>query len=159
MDAANLALRNGLESEGVLITQVVLGGEGKLHDVIDGSDLLRRYAHAIHLLTIERYILVAVLYNFLQAFALQLAHGFAIHTLHFGVVNHVFFCVWLLFLACLHATVEGFQVGLHHGVTLAGKNDGDGLAELFDSKDFDEGGCHAEENHIGTTGIASIFGY
>ena len=88
--ADNLALRGSLQTEGVVVAQVLLGGEGQLLDVLDGLDIVRTDIQLLEFITIERHIVVDILHNFVQSFALERAHLVATHAFFIRIPNHSF---------------------------------------------------------------------
>ena len=78
-----------IESEGVLVTQVILGGEGQFGDVIKALDVLRLDAHLVEFLPVEGYLLIAGLHGLLQSLKLEFLHRLAVHALHSWIVYHI----------------------------------------------------------------------
>ena len=88
MDAAYLTHRNGLQTERILITQVILRGERQLRYIVDRGNIFRLNAHLVHLTFIKGDLLITGLHGLDQSLCLEFAHLFARHTLHSGIVNH-----------------------------------------------------------------------
>ena len=62
MNTDNLALRHRLKTEGVLVTQVVLGGKGQFVDILYTLDILGFDTHLIHLPAVEGHIFITSFY-------------------------------------------------------------------------------------------------
>ena len=92
VDAYDLAHRHGTEAERIIVAQVIFGGKGELDDVVDAVDVVRGDAQLLHLLAIERGVMVDTLHGLFEADALDLAKAFAIHALNAFIPNHVFRC-------------------------------------------------------------------
>ena len=63
-------------------------GKRQFYNIIDTIDLIGGYSHFLHLLSIERSVVIDVIYNFLESYALNLAKTFAVHTLNALIPNH-----------------------------------------------------------------------
>ena len=98
MDADDLALRSGLQAKGIVVAQVFLRGEGQLVDVLDGLDVVRPDVQLLQLVTIERNVVVDVLHNFVQAFALERAHLVAAHAFFVRIPNHNYVSSCVMFI-------------------------------------------------------------
>ena len=86
--ADDFALRGSLQTEGVVVAQVLLGGEGQLLDILDGLDVVRADVQLLEFITIERHIVVDILHDFVQSFALERAHLVAAHAFFIRIPNH-----------------------------------------------------------------------
>ena len=64
-------------------------GKRQFYNIIDTIDIIGGYSHFLHLLSIERSVVIDVIYNFLESYALNLAKTFAVHTLNGLIPNHV----------------------------------------------------------------------
>ena len=84
----NLTLRSGLQTEGIVIAQVFLRSERKLADVLNGLDVCRTDVQLLQFMTVEGDVVVNVLHNLAQPFALQSAHLVAAHALFIWIPNH-----------------------------------------------------------------------
>ena len=95
MDALYLAHRHSLQAKGILVSQVIFGGERQLGYVIYRLDVFGFHAQLVHLPLVEGHLLIAGLDGFSQSLALQGAHFFAAHAFHLRVVNHCVCMYWL----------------------------------------------------------------
>ena len=91
MHAHYLRRRCGLQAVGIVVAQVLLGGEGQFCDVVDRMDVGRGDVHGLHLLTVEGHVAVHQSHQFLQPLALQMVHLVAAHALLVLVPNHYLF--------------------------------------------------------------------
>ena len=66
MYAHNFRRRCCLKPIGIIVTQVLFGRERKFHDVVDCHDIFRRYIHLLHPVSVERYIMIYILHQFLK---------------------------------------------------------------------------------------------
>ena len=88
--AHNLRWRRSLQAVRIVITQILLGCEWQFHDVVNALNILGSNVHLLHLVAVERYVVVNVCNKFLESFALQCAHLVTTHTLLVWVPNHSF---------------------------------------------------------------------
>ena len=88
VDADDFALRGSLQAEGVVVAQVLLRGEGQLADILDGLYVVGADVQLLQLMAIEGHVVVDVLHDFVQAFALERAHLVAAHTFFVRVPDH-----------------------------------------------------------------------
>ena len=91
--ADDLALRRCLQAEGVVIAQVLFGGEGQLLDVLDGLYVIGADVQLLQLVAVEGHIMIHILHDLVETFALERAHLVAAHAFLVRVPNHVCFCV------------------------------------------------------------------
>ena len=89
METYNLAHRGGLQTGGIVVTQVLLCRKREFDDVVDGSDVVRGKVHLLHLMTVERDVVVHIVHHLVQALALKLAHLLTRHSFLIGVPDHV----------------------------------------------------------------------
>ena len=90
VDADDFALRGGLQAEGIIVPQILLGREREFHDIIDRADVAWGEVHLLELVAVERDIVVDILHNLVQPLALQLSHLLAAHALFGGIPNHIY---------------------------------------------------------------------
>ena len=64
-------------------------GKRQFHNIINTVDVIGRDTHFLHFLPIEGGVVINVIYNFLESYALNLAKTFAVHTLNGLIPNHV----------------------------------------------------------------------
>ena len=79
METDDFAHRGRLQTGGIIVPEVLLGSERELDDIVDGGDVLRGEVHLLQLVTIERDVVVNIVHDLVQAFALELAHLLAGH--------------------------------------------------------------------------------
>ena len=96
MYADNLALRSGLQTEGIVVAQVLLRGEGQLLDVLYGLNVIRANVQLLQFITVEGHVMVHVLYNLVKSLTLERAHLVAAHTFFVRIPNHCLFSFILL---------------------------------------------------------------
>ncbi len=94
MDPHHLLHGHREHAEGVIVPQVLLGGEGQLLEVGQGADMFRFYSHLVHAPAIEVHQVVDPLHHRLQAFKLQglqglPGHGFVLHVSDHRVLSHL----------------------------------------------------------------------
>ena len=89
VDADDFALGSGLEAEGIVVPEVLLGREGEFHDVVDGPDVIRREVHLLELVAVEGDVVIDVLHDLVEAFALERAPFVAAHAFFVGVPDHI----------------------------------------------------------------------
>ena len=89
MDANDFTLRGRLQAERIVVPEILLGGEGKLHDIIDGADVIGGEVHFLQLMAVERDVVIHILHNLVEAFALERAHFIAAHALFVGIPDHI----------------------------------------------------------------------
>ena len=65
-------------------------GKRQFYNIINTINVIGSNPHFLHLLSIERRVVINVIYNFLESYALNLAKTFAVHTLNALIPNHVF---------------------------------------------------------------------
>ena len=65
-------------------------GKRQFYNIIYAIDIVGSNSHFLHLLPIEGRVMINVIYNFLESYALNLAKTFAVHTLNALIPNHVF---------------------------------------------------------------------
>ena len=65
-------------------------GKRQFHDIVNRIDIIRSNTHFLHFLPIKRRVVINVIHNFLESYALNLAKTFAVHTLNALIPNHVF---------------------------------------------------------------------
>ena len=61
----------------------------QFHDIGNRIDIIRGYTHFLHFLPIERRVVINLIHNFLESYALNLAKTLAVHTLNGLIPNHV----------------------------------------------------------------------
>ena len=88
MDTHNLSRRSGLKTIGIVITQILLGSEREPDNIVNGIDILGRYVHCLHLVPIERYIMIDILYQFVEPFSLQFPHLLSAHAFLVRIPDH-----------------------------------------------------------------------
>ena len=86
----NLTLRSRLKAEGIVVAQVLLGGEGQLFDVLDGLNVIGADVHLLEFVTVEGHVVIDVFYNLMEPLALQGTHLVAAHAFFIGIPNHLF---------------------------------------------------------------------
>ena len=79
METDDLAHGSSLQAGRIIVPEVLLGSEGKLDDIVDGVDVLGGDVHLLHLVTVERDIVIHVVHYLVQALALKLTHLLARH--------------------------------------------------------------------------------
>ena len=88
MDTYDFALRGGLESEGIIVPEVLLGGEGEFYDILYCADIIGADVHLLELLPVEWYIMIDIIHHLVQALPLHRAHLVARHRFFVFVPNH-----------------------------------------------------------------------
>ncbi len=68
MDPHDLALRGRLEAEGIVVPQILFGGEGETDDVIDRLDIIRPDVPFLQFLSIEGDIVLDICHDLEQPF-------------------------------------------------------------------------------------------
>ena len=85
VDAHDVALGDREEAEGVLLAEVVLGGEGDLFEVVDALDVAGGQAGALEAIAIEGDALVDALDDFAEPLALEVLERASRHGLELRV--------------------------------------------------------------------------
>lgn len=65
-------------------------GKRQFHNIINAIDIVGSDSHFLHLLPIEGCVVINVIYNFLESYALNLTKTLTIHTLNALIPNHAF---------------------------------------------------------------------
>ena len=89
METDDLAHRSGLKAGGIVVTQVLLGREGELYDIVDGGDVIGGKVSLLKFMTVERDVVIYIVHYLVQALALEFAHLLARHGLFVGVPDHI----------------------------------------------------------------------
>ena len=91
VDADNLTSWCRLQPERIVVTKVFLRGEGQFLDVFYGLNVVWTDVHFLHLVAVERYVVIDIFHNLVQAFALKGTHLITTHALFVRIPNHCFF--------------------------------------------------------------------
>ena len=86
----NLRRRSGLKAVWIIIAKVLLRCERQFHDVVDRHYVFRRYVHLLHLVSVERHIMIYILHQFLEPFSLQFPHLLTAHAFLVGIPDHIY---------------------------------------------------------------------
>ena len=65
-------------------------GKRQFYNIINTIDVIGGDTHFLHFLPVKRRVVINVIHNFLESYALNLAKTFAVHTLNALIPNHVF---------------------------------------------------------------------
>jgi len=71
VNSDELALGNGKESEGIVVSHILLGNEGKTLEIVKRLNVFGLDASLVHLFCVSGNLCVDSAYGFLQAFKLQ----------------------------------------------------------------------------------------
>ena len=88
MDAHDLVHGGGEHAEGVVVPQVLLGGEGQQLEVGQGADMSGFDSHFVHAAAIEGHQVIDALHHRLQASELYRLQGFPGHSFVFDIAYH-----------------------------------------------------------------------
>ena len=72
MHAHEILLGHRKESEGIIVTEIFLRGEGEFREVGKRPDVVGLDARVVHLLAIGRHLLIDAMHRLLQALELDL---------------------------------------------------------------------------------------
>ena len=76
------------QTEGIIVAEVSLGGDGELGDVLKAADIFGLEACFVKTLTIEGDVVIAALEALLQAGILQFSQRRAVYRFDFGLEKH-----------------------------------------------------------------------
>ena len=79
----------------------------QLHDIVYGHYILRRDIHLLHLVPIERHIMIYILHQFLKSFTLQFAQFLTTHAFFVWIPDHSLFVNGVILSERLHTLVKG----------------------------------------------------
>lgn len=87
VDAHEFALRDGEQSERIIVSQIGLDGEGEPYEVVNRMNILRVQADLIEFPLIKGDILIGVLHHFDQAGGLDRVQIISGGTFHLRLIN------------------------------------------------------------------------
>lgn len=93
MDPHDILHRHAKKSEGIVVTQVLLGGIGDILDIRQGFDPFRRHPGRRQALMVKRHVLVTVVHQRTQTLQLKPLQVGAAHTFPFRVPDSLFHVV------------------------------------------------------------------
>ena len=90
LDANDVLLRGGQQSEGIAVPQVGLFREGQVLEVVQPADVLGLDAGGVHARAVHRHVLVFPLHGLHQPLTLQFAQLLAVDAFHGGIEDSAF---------------------------------------------------------------------
>ena len=79
VDTNNLAGRCSLQSKGVVVAKILFGSEWQLVNILNSLYIVRPDVQFLHLVTIERHMVVDILHNLMETLTLERASLVAAH--------------------------------------------------------------------------------
>ncbi len=106
--------RSGLQAVWIIVAQVLLRRERQLDYVVDRHYIFRRHIHLLHLVSIERHIMIYILYQLLKPLALQFPHLLTAHAFLVGIPDHdsIYFTGWSSRKAFMRSSRTGYNSSL-----------------------------------------------